>query len=135
VKIVIDTNVWVFTAIRRGPSHKLVQLWMAGAEFELIMCPELLSELTEVLTTRDRLRRWISLDLARSYLDVITTLVNLVPDPVSQKHGVRDDDDTYLVTLALTHDCEFIVTGDKDLLEWETQIPPCITPADFLERL
>jgi predicted nucleic acid-binding protein len=32
------------------------------------------------------------------------------------------------------HGCEYIVTGDKDLLEWEAQVPPCITPADFLKK-
>ncbi len=30
---------------------------------------------------------------------------------------------------------DFIVTGDKDLLEWEAQTPPAITPAAFEENL
>lgn len=135
MKIVIDTNVWVSAAIRLGPSHELIQKWMAGAEFELIMCPELFNELTEVLTTRVRLRRWISLELANSYLDLISTLVDLVTDPPREEHGVRDDDDSYLVTLARMHGCEYIVTGDKHLLEWTVQVPPCIMPADFLQKL
>ena len=135
MKIVIDTNVWVSAAIREGPSHDLVQKWMAGDDVGLIMCPELLDELTEVLTTRVRLRRWISLELANSYLDVVNSLVDLVADPPREVHGVRDAGDSYLVTLARMHACDYIVTGDKDLLEWEPQVPPCITPADFLLKL
>ncbi len=135
MKVVIDTNVWVSAAIRQAPSHELIQRWMAGAEFELIMCREILDELTEALTTRVRLRRWISLELANSYLDMISTLVDLVTDPPREEHGIRDDDDSYLVTLARTHGCEYIVTGDKHLLEWTVQVPPCIMPADFLQKL
>ena len=108
---------------------------MAGAEVEMIMCREILDELTEALTTRVRLRRWISLELANSYLDMISTLVDLVTDPPREEHGIRDDDDSYLVTLARTHGCEYIVTGDKHLLEWTVQVPPCIMPADFLQKL
>jgi putative PIN family toxin of toxin-antitoxin system len=134
VKVVIDTNVWVSAAICKGPSHELIQQWLVGAEFELIMCPELLGELTEVLTTRERLRRWVSLEFANSYLEMISTLVDLVADPPREEHGIRDGDDSYLVTLARMHGCEYIITGDKDLLEWPVQVPPCITPADFLQK-
>lgn len=59
--------------------------------------------------------------------------VDLVPDPPVEELGVRDTDDTYLVSLARRNNCDFIVTGDKDLLEWERQEPRCITPASFAE--
>jgi predicted nucleic acid-binding protein len=36
--------------------------------------------------------------------------------------------------LARTNDVEFIVSGDKDLLEWETQQPPVMTPTRFEQR-
>jgi predicted nucleic acid-binding protein len=42
---------------------------------------------------------------------------------------------TYLVALAREHSANFIVTGDKDLLEWEDQTPPAMTPAAFEELL
>ena len=60
MKVVIDANVWISAAIRKGPSHLLVGQWMAVADFEVVMCHELLDEIAEVLTTRERLRRWIS---------------------------------------------------------------------------
>ena len=97
------------------------------------MCPELLDEIREVLTTRERLRKWISHEQAVAYIEIIGTMVDLVPDPPVEELGVRDSDDNYLVSLAQIHHCDFIVTGDKDLLEWERQEPRCITPAALSE--
>ena len=57
MKVVIDANVFVSAAIQRGASHRIVMSWLAGtSEFELVMCPELLAEVREVLTERSRLR-------------------------------------------------------------------------------
>lgn len=95
----IDANVFVSAAIQRGASHRIVMSWLAGtAEFEIVMCPELLAEVREVLTARPRLRRWISLEDATRFVDAI-------------------------------------VSGDRDLLEWEAQDPPVLPPGQFERRL
>ena len=95
------------------------------------MCPTLLAEIDEVLTGRERLRRWIDLGLAERFVDTLRTLVDLVDDPDEVPSATRDRDDDYLVALAQTHRADFIVTGDRDLLEWADQQPPVITPAAF----
>lgn len=60
---------FVSAAIQRGASHRIIESWLGGsAEFEVVMCPELL---------------------------------------------------------------DAIISGDKDLLEWEEQRPPVMTPAQF----
>ena len=134
MKIVIDANVWISAAIQRGPSYVIVDRWLAGAEIEVVICPELLHEISEVLTSRERLRKWISHERAATFIEMIGTMVDLVPDPPVEDIGIRDIEDAYLVSLARMHNCDFIVTGDKDLLEWERQEPPCITPASLLDR-
>jgi putative PIN family toxin of toxin-antitoxin system len=91
------------------------------------MCPELLAEITDVLTERPRLRKWIDLTVAKEYINTISTLA----DPAPIGAATRDVDDDYLVAMAREHSADFIVTGDKDLLEWEDQTPPVITPAGF----
>lgn len=58
-------------------------------------------------------------------------MADLAPDPVDVESETRDADDDYLIALARAHDANLIVTGDKDLLEWEVQQPPVITPAAF----
>ncbi len=135
MRVVLDAKVFVSGAIQKGPSFRIVQRWLAGGDFEVIMCPELLAEITDVLTERPRLRKWIDLAAAKDYISTISTLVDLVADPAQIEAATRDVDDDYLVAVAREHSADFIVTGDKDLLEWEDQTPPAITPAVFEELL
>lgn len=131
----IDANVFVSAAIQRGASHRIIESWLSGsADFEIVMCPELLGEVREVLTTRPRLRKWISLEIATLFVDTIEAVVDLVDDPNEVMSETRDSNDDYLIALARAHDVDAIVSGDKDLLAWEEQRPPVITPAQFEDR-
>ena len=115
--------------------HRIIESWLGGrAEFEVVMCPELLGEIREVLTTRPRLRKWIGLENATLFVDTIEAVVDLVDDPADVQTETRDQNDDYLIALAKAHDVDAIVSGDKDLLEWEDQRPPVMTPAQFEDR-
>ena len=82
MRVVLDANVFVSAAIQPGASHRIVQSWLTGATpFEIVMCPALLDEIREVLTTRPRLRKWIGIETATLFVDTIGTLVDLVDDP------------------------------------------------------
>lgn len=132
----MDANVWVSAAIQAGPSHRIVQRWLAGgADFEVILCPTLIAKVADVLTQRPRMRKWIDLDVAERSADTLRALANVVLDPEAVGSMTRDVDDDYLVALARDHAVNYIVTGDKDLLEWPDQRPPVITPAAFEKLL
>lgn len=122
---------FVSAAIRAGPSHRVVQRWLKSSGFHIIICPKLLAEVTEVLTERPHLRQRIELADARQFVASLAGMADLVADPVNVEPLLRDANDDYLVALARAHNADFIVTGDKDLLEWEGQQPPTITPAVF----
>ena len=122
---------FVSAAIRAGPSHRIVQRWLKSGGFHIIICPKLLAEVTEVLTERPHLRQRIELADARQFVASLAGMADLVADPVNVEPLLRDANDDYLVALARAHNADFIVTGDKDLLEWEGQQPPTITPAVF----
>ncbi len=93
-----------------------------------------LRELTRGEAELEAVRR-AKVEVAKDYIDTISTLVDLVADPTPIEPATRDVDDDYLVALAREHSADLIVTGDKDLLEWEDQTPPAITPAAFEELL
>lgn len=135
MRVVLDANVFVSGAISRGPSHRIVQRWLERGDFDVVVCPELLVEVTAVLVERPRLRRWIDLAAARRYIGAIRTMVDLVADPVEIESATRDARDDYLVALARLNGADLIVTGDKDLLEWPVQDPPVVTPAAFATML
>jgi len=112
-----------------------VDSWLGGAaDFEVLMCPALLDEIREVLTTRPRLRKWISVETATLFVDSIATVADLVDDPEAIASETRDPADDYLIALARSHDADVIVSGGKDLLEWQSQRPPVVTPAQFERR-
>ena len=77
------------------------------------------------------MRRWIELSAAELYVETIAAVADPVPDPDEIIPLTRDSEDDYLITLARIHHAECIVSGDRDLLEWEEQRPPVITPAAF----
>ena len=131
MKVVVDANVFVSAAIRTGPPHHIVQAWLERRAFEVVMCPTLLGEIRETLTERPRMRRWLELRVAELYIETIAAVADLVPDPSEIGTQTRDSEDDYLIALARLHDAEFIVSGDRDLLEWEEQRPPVVTPVVF----
>ncbi len=131
MKVVLDANIFVSAAIQKGTSHRIVQAWLAGADFEVVICHSLLAEIRDVLLRRPRLRRWIDLETAQIYITTIETLADVLSDPETGEAITRDADDDYLVALARRELADYIVTGDKDLLDWEAQSPPVISPATF----
>jgi putative PIN family toxin of toxin-antitoxin system len=59
VRVVLDSNVLISARLEpRGPSAKLLRAWTEG-KFELVVSPQLLDELADVLG-RERLRRWLT---------------------------------------------------------------------------
>jgi putative PIN family toxin of toxin-antitoxin system len=105
------------------------------ADFEIVMCPALLAEVREVLLVRPRLRKWISLEAAELFVSTIETLIDLVAGPSGIRTETRDPTDDYIIALARENGAVLIVSGDKDLLEWEKQDPPVMTPSQFEEHL
>ncbi len=134
MKVVLDANVLVSAAIQTGPSYRLVARWLDQGDLEVVICPALLGEVEDVLD-RPRLRKRVDPELAQLYMATIRRIADMVTDPAPIEATTRDVDDDYLVALGRDHGVDWIVTGDKDLLEWEDQMPPAITPAAFEELL
>lgn len=72
MRVVLDANVFVSGAIQKGSSFRIVQRWLVGGDFEVILCLGLLAEVADVLTERPRLRKWIDLATAQEYAPAIS---------------------------------------------------------------
>ncbi len=131
MQVVLDANVFVSAVITDGSPHRILQRWLRLSDFEIIACQQLLSEVQEVLTTRPRVSRRVDQKLANRLISHLTTGIGLMPDPADVQRWTRDVDDDYLVALAREHGANYIVSRDNDLLEWEEQVPPVITPSEF----
>ncbi len=129
--MVLDANVFVSAAIARGPSHRIVQVWLTTCTFEVVMCPEILVEVQAVLMERPRMRKWIDIATAEMFIETLSAASELVADPEQVHPVTRDRNDDYIVSLARSHKADYIVSGDRDLLDWVEQSPPVIAPAAF----
>ena len=69
--------------------------------------------------------------LADLYAATFRRTAVVVADPELAGTITRDRNDDYIVALAADNEVDYIVTGDKDLLEWPDQRPPLLTPAAF----
>ncbi len=84
-----------------------------------------------VVSHRVQIRKRIDPEVAQRYLATIRRIADVAADPVEVEATTRDVDDDHLVALACEHGADYIVTGDRDLLEWPEQRPPVLTPAAF----
>jgi hypothetical protein len=133
VRAVLDPNVVISGAIspRGAPADVLRSL--ARGEFELIASQMLLSELERALAylkLRSHISKSDAADLVRWVADSASVVVD--PDTDPPVHS-RDPDDNYLVVLASTHRAA-LVSGDKDLLALEGEIP-MFSSCAFLDLL
>lgn len=116
-----------------GPPREVLTAW-TRERFELIASPALLEELREVLS-RPKLRRWVSEQAATAYLAGLGQDALLIADPPPIPGLTPDPDDDYLVALARAARADYLVSGDRHLLELTDPDPPVLTPRQFLGLL
>jgi putative PIN family toxin of toxin-antitoxin system len=134
VRAVLDPNVLVSAAISpTGPPRQIISAWVEG-RFELVASPQLLSETRDVLA-RPKFRRWISEAVAAEIIDGIAQDATILDDPPIPERFSSDPDDDYLIALARAAQADWLVSGDRDLLELADPDPPVLTPREFLELL
>lgn len=134
IRVVVDANVLVSALIGAGPSSRIVAAVFNSEQLDAVVCPLLVAEVADVLA-RPRIRKRVPAERAEEFLDNVAILFDLVDDPAEIEPLLRDPDDDYLVALARQHDVDWIITGDNDLLEWQTPNPPVIAPAEFERRI
>jgi putative PIN family toxin of toxin-antitoxin system len=132
---VADTNVLVAAAITpRGFCGRLLEAAIDG-RWQLVTSPMLLAELEEVLS-RNKFRRWLSVDEAAQFVADIKVLADIVSDPpVGSSWETADPKDEFLVTLVRAANVMGLISGDPHLTELVDLDPPVLTPAAFLNGL
>jgi putative PIN family toxin of toxin-antitoxin system len=134
VRIVLDSNVLISARLQPlGPSGLVLRAWTEEA-FELVVSPQLLEELRGVLG-RIRFRRWIPLDEVDAFVAGIGVDATLLDDLPFETGLTPDPDDDYLVALARSADADYLVSGDRHLLDLSDPRPPVVSPRTFLELL
>lgn len=136
MRVTADTNLIVSAALWGGNPRRVIDSARDGF-FELCTSPALISELRSILT-RDKFEKQFS-RVGFTSEDLVEELLGfaIIVDAVHLPFAVsRDLDDDEVIACALAADCEFIVTGDTDLLVLkEYQGVAIVTATDFLKEL
>jgi len=132
VRAVFDTNVLVSAILSDvAPPAQIVAGWEAG-KFQLVTSDDLFEELRGVLS-RPRLLRRIHDD--STYLSVLLARLRryaIFVLPRERLEVVRDEADKRVLEAAVAGEADYIVTGDKDLLDLGSyQSIEIVTPARF----
>jgi putative PIN family toxin of toxin-antitoxin system len=130
-RAVLDPGVLVSALISpEGAPARLVTEARDGA-LEMIVSPQILAELGRVLE-REKFRRYLSLGVARDYVEMLGRENVRVSDP-DRPPPFRsvDPDDDYLIALAFEQSA-ILVSGDRHLLDLSDRGAPILSPADLL---
>jgi putative PIN family toxin of toxin-antitoxin system len=130
-RIVIDTNVFVSAIVFGGKPRQVINVIAEDAAI-LVMTEPIIIEIRRVVVTK-----------FIDFVDDLTKIENLLEEDAEWvKAGFhtiaisRDPDDDKFIEAAMAGDCQYIVSGDKDLLDLkEYQGVKIVNVSDFLKLI
>jgi putative PIN family toxin of toxin-antitoxin system len=129
MKVILDANVLIAALAGRGLCEALLELCLE--EHDVFISEEILAEVHRNLIKRIRVPE----EVAKGFCSLLQTNATLCLADAVSADACRDPDDLHLLGLAQSAGVDFLITGDKDLLEcrWPgtAQI---VTPRQFWER-
>ncbi len=128
VKVIFDTNVWISFLI--GKRLSKIKEYIVNGNITIVLTNQLLLELKTV-TSRDKLKKYFPKNSVNELLELLETIGENVE--IKPTHFInRDPKDNFLLDLIDFSEADFLVTGDKDLLEHNPfKTAQILTPADF----
>jgi putative PIN family toxin of toxin-antitoxin system len=134
VRVIVDTNVIVRGPLRSiGPPGIALRAGEGGA-FTWITSPQLLAEVEQVLG-RPHITRVVGEGRITRFLTAVAE-VAIIVEPTHRLDVSRDADDHRVLEAAVAGNADYIVTGDRDLLELGSQAGiQIVTPAEFVKPL
>lgn len=123
MRVLVDTNLYIAYLLKPHPDH-FVSLLLEAAESGHItlLAPEaLLTEIGQTVKRKPHLLELVTvawLDRFLSLLEAICEAIPRLEEPIPPI--TRDPKDDYLLAYAIVGQADYLVSGDKDLLD----LPP-----------
>ena len=111
IRIVLDTNVLISGIVFGGKPGEILEM-VRNKRFLGITSPVLLAELGDVLSKKILYPKSKVLQVEKKIKKTLR-----VVRPIKSINAVADDDDNRVLEAAIEGKCDYVVTGDKDLLE------------------
>jgi putative PIN family toxin of toxin-antitoxin system len=112
-RVIIDSNIWISFLI--GKNLIGLQNHIDSQKLKIVTCNEQLVELSEVFK-KPKFRKYFTKEQITEFFELLDESSECII--ISTKTIIcRDPKDNYLVSLALDSIANFLISGDKDLLD------------------
>ena len=132
VKVIFDTNVWISFLIGRRLAK--IKQHISNDSIRVIVTEQLLTEIRTV-TSREKLKKYFPKESVKELIELLETIAEKVE--IKPTHFInRDPKDNFLLDLIDFSKADYLVTGDKDLLEHNPfKTAQILTPTEFEKNL
>lgn len=113
--VVIDTNVWISLLISQNSSSLQKLLTYVFNNCLLVSSEETLEELFQA-REKKKLLKYLKKEMITELIRIIIDKATMI-EIKKQVQACRDSQDDKFLDLAINAKADFIITGDKDLLE------------------
>lgn len=128
VRVIFDTNVWISFLI--GKQLSRLRKYISEGEITIIITEQLLVELKAV-TGKEKLKKYFPKESVKELTDLLETIAENIS--ISPTHFInRDPKDNFLLDLIDFSKADYLITGDKDLLQHNPfKTAQILSPAEF----
>lgn len=131
-RVILDTNLWISFLISKDYSY--LDDYIINKRVILIFSNELFNEFLEVIN-RPKFKKYFSKKETAYLVSQIERYAHMV-EVVSDKMLCRDSKDNFLLNLSIDSKADYLITGDKDLLDLKKiESTLILTITDFKKEL
>ena len=132
VRVIVDTNVWISFLIGKRLSN--LKQHIVEEKVTIITSEQLLTEI-KLVTQRAHLKKYFPKKAVEELIDLLETIAEKVE--IKPTYTIcRDPKDNFLFDLIHFSNADYLVTGDKDLLEHNPfKTAQVVTPNEFEKKL
>lgn len=113
LKVIFDTNVWISFLI--GKRLSKIKKHISNGGITIVITEQLLNEII-LITGREKLKKYFPEESVNELIELLDTIAEKVD--IKPTHFInRDPKDNFLLDLIDFSNADYLVTGDKDLLE------------------
>ena len=132
IKVIFDTNVWISFLI--GKRLAKIKHYIENGNITIVVTEQLLTGL-KIVTSREKIKKYFPKNSVKELIELLETIADNVT--IEATHFInRDPKDNFLLDLIDFSKADYLVTGDKDLLEHNPfMTAQILTPADFEKQM
>lgn len=132
IKVIFDTNVWISFLI--GKQLAKIKHYISDGSITIITSQQLLAEI-RIVTSREKLQKYFPKESVKELIEFMESVAEKID--TTPTHSIsRDPKDNFLLDLIDFSKADYLVTGDKDLLEHNPfKTAQILTPTEFEKQL